>query len=91
VSKLHENPKVEKQSGLNWRKANLENTEVCVMGENWEERLRDKDIEEAWRLFRGKVEQTVEKNVPRFVNIREKRQDWLTQDIVREIRKKKRL
>jgi hypothetical protein len=44
------------------------------MGENWEERLRDKDKKEAWRLFKGKVEQTVEKNEPRVINIRKKDQ-----------------
>ncbi len=56
MSKLHENAKVEKQSGLNWREANFEKMKECVMGENWEERLRDKDIEEALRIFRGNVE-----------------------------------
>jgi hypothetical protein len=63
----------------------------CMMGENWEERLRYKDTEEAWRFFRGKVEQTIEKNLPRFVNIRKKRPEWITQYIVRVIRKKKRI
>jgi Na+/phosphate symporter len=33
----------------------------------------------------------VDRHVPRFVNVRKRRPDWITQETVRQLRKKKRL
>ncbi len=55
----------------------------------WEELMKDKNIEEAWNCFRRKMDEIVDQHVPRFVNTRKKRPDWITQDIARQIRKKR--
>jgi hypothetical protein len=59
--------------------------------EGWEELLRNAGKEEAWSIFRRRLEEMIEKYVPRFVNTRKRRPEWITQEIVRQIRKKKRL
>jgi hypothetical protein len=81
--------KIEKQVGLNWRRANFDEMKKEITEVDWDKELRWKDIEEAWVLFREKVEKTVNDNVPRYVNTRKRRPEWSTQEIVREIRKKR--
>jgi hypothetical protein len=79
------------QSGMNWRKADSEGMRYELENEGWEELLRNAGIEEAWSIFRRRLEEMIEKYVPRFVNTRKRRPEWITQEIVRQIRKKKRL
>jgi glucose-6-phosphate 1-dehydrogenase len=62
-----------------------------VTGEDRARILRNKDLEEAWKFFRKIINRTIQGNVPRYENRRKRRPDWITQEMVREIRKKKRL
>ncbi len=62
-----------------------------IEANEWEELMKDKNIEEAWNCFRRKMDEIVDQHVPRFVNTRKKRPDWITKDIARQRRMKKRL
>jgi hypothetical protein len=80
-----------RQNSLNWRKARLEKIQEEVSNENWEENLREKTTEEAWKDFKARIEEIVDRHKPRFVIVRKRRPDQITQEMVRQIRKKKRL
>ena len=52
--------------------------------------MEGKTVDGAWKHLK-KMEETVEKNVPKKRRKNKNRPPWLTQEIVRKIRKKKRL
>jgi hypothetical protein len=79
------------QNGLNWRKAKFEEMRKDMVEEEWGNLMGDRNTEETWRCFRQKMYAIVDKHVPRFVNVRKRRPDWITLELLRQIRKKKRM
>ncbi len=53
--------------------------------------MREKTTEEAWKYFNTRIGKIVDRHVARFLNVRKRRPVWITQEMVRPIRKKKRL
>ena len=49
------------------------------------------NADQAWNSLKGRMNEEVEEYVPKKRRRNQNRPGWLTQDIVREIRKKKRL
>jgi hypothetical protein len=58
---------------------------------NWRDELRGTSAGEAWTRLRGKVDSWVEASVPKKRMRNKNRPPWLSQDILREIRKRKRM
>jgi hypothetical protein len=59
--------------------------------DDWDEQLRRRSTEEAWSLLRNRLQCLVEKHVSARRLRNHNRLPWLTRDILRAIRRKKRL
>jgi hypothetical protein len=59
--------------------------------DDWDEQLRGLSTEEAWSLFRNRLQRLVEKHVPPRRLRNHNRPPWLSREILREIQRKKRL
>jgi hypothetical protein len=57
---------------------------------NWRLQLEDRAVEEGWRFFRKKLSETVEKNVPKCGERTKLKNPWMTREILRLIRRKRR-
>jgi hypothetical protein len=57
----------------------------------WQQEIREADTERAWDLFAKKVEEATEKCVPVRRRRNVNRPPWMTQEILRAIRKRKRM
>ena len=57
----------------------------------WTRRVMDSNSETAWKLVRNKVEELVRKYVPVRRRRNQNRPAWMNQEILRAIRKKKRV
>jgi glucan phosphorylase len=58
---------------------------------NWRDELRGTSAEEAWTRLRDKVNGLVEECVPKRRRRNQNRPPWLTQEILREVRRRKRM
>ena len=79
----------ERKSGKCWNKANWPEF-ADYLNVNWEGQISQKSTEEAWSFLRDKIDSGTEKFVPSFTSTRKTRPPWLTQQITREIRAKRR-
>ena len=75
----------------NWRKADWDSMRNSLAAENWNNLLAEKSVNQAWAVLTEKLQKAVEKFVPKRRRRNRDRPAWLTQEILREIRKKKRL
>ncbi len=57
---------------------------------DWRTQLDGRTVEEGWRFFRQKLSETVEKNVPKSGGRTKLKNPWMTREILRLIRRKKR-
>ena len=73
-----------------WRKADWHQIRRDIREEDWRREMEGKTVDGAWKHLK-KMEETVEKNGPKKRRKNKNRPPWLTQEIVRKIRKKKRL
>jgi hypothetical protein len=75
----------------NWRKANWSNMRKEIGEVKWSKELKELSVQDMWRKFTEKMNETTERNVPwREVHARG-RAAWMTREIMRAIRRKKRL
>jgi hypothetical protein len=74
-----------------WNKADWAGIKRELGRDNWDELLRDKSTEQAWDLLKGRVHGLVEKYVPARRRRNHNRPPWLSREILRAIRRKKRL
>ena len=75
----------------NWRKADWHQIRREIREEDWRREMEGKTVDGAWKHLKKKMEETVEKIVTKKRRKNKNRPPWLTQEIVRGIRKKKRL
>ena len=80
----------EKCERRNWRKADWERMRRGLDATAWPTNDDGRTAEEAWRYLRKIVEKLTEECVPRSV-FRRRKSDWMNGDLLREIRKKRRL
>jgi hypothetical protein len=78
----------EKEPQPNWRKAKWEEMRRELAGSNLISNMVGVTVEEAWKVFKDKVEGRVKKFVPPRRLRNNNRLQWLTQAILREIRRK---
>jgi hypothetical protein len=57
---------------------------------DWRTQLDGRTVEEGWRFFRQKLSETVEKNVPKSGGRTKLKNPWMTREILRLIRRKRR-
>ena len=74
-----------------WKKADWNQIRRDIGREDWRRTMEGKTVNEAWELLKKKLEETTEKNVPKRRRRNRNRPPWLTQEILRGIRKKKRM
>jgi Reverse transcriptase (RNA-dependent DNA polymerase)/Endonuclease-reverse transcriptase len=76
---------------LNWWKADWQSMrDELSHPATWDE-LNQASPEEGWRIFRDKVEKTIDKHVPKKKRNVGSRPVWMSQHLLREIRRKRRM
>ncbi len=81
----------EKEPLPDWRRADWDTMRDELSNINWRARLERKKTSDAWRTFVGTVTRLVEKHVPPRRRRNPNRPAWMTREILRAVRKKKRL
>jgi len=80
----------EKQVLPDWRKADWEAIREGLRAPDWEHELREKTADEAWNILREKLQRLQENHVPKK-ETRSARPPWMSDKILRLIRKKRKL
>ena len=81
----------EEEPRKNWRRADWQAMRNEVSGRAWLAELRRADTAGAWDLFKEKMDYLIAKYVPSQRRRNQNKPAWLSQNILREIRKKKRV
>ena len=76
---------------VDWKKADWKQIRRDIDQVDWRTELEGSTANEAWEKLKEKLKRTVDTNVPKKKGRRSTRPPWLTQEIMRGIRKKKRL
>jgi hypothetical protein len=84
-------PQQAHRAQLNWRMADWENMKRELRRVNWEEKLRGKSTQQAWDQVQTRLHELIKKHVPARRRRNHNRPPWLTRDVLRAIRRKKRL
>jgi hypothetical protein len=74
-----------------WNKADWDSIKRELAREDWDEKMYGLNTEQAWNLLRSKLHCLIEKHVPPRRRRNHNRPPWLSREILRAIRKKKRL
>jgi Reverse transcriptase (RNA-dependent DNA polymerase)/Endonuclease-reverse transcriptase len=74
-----------------WRNADWEKMRNMLAEQKWKADIRGADTEEAWRIFQEKISEVTVECVPARRRRNVNRPPWMTQEILRAIRKKKRM
>ena len=80
----------EKKLVKNWRRADWEKIRRGLEATVWPTTEDRATAEEAWQQMRDVIDGLVKDNVPE-VAYKQKKTDWMTSDVLRELRKKRRL
>jgi hypothetical protein len=79
------------QDRPDWARADWDKARRILAEREWKHEIRRAGTEQAWQIFRAKMEEIVSECVPRRRRRNANRPPWLTQEVLRAIRKKKRL
>ena len=71
-----------------WTKADFEAMEEKII---WDSLLKDKSGPEQWVIFKEKLEEVIDGNVPKKIRRKSSRPLWMKRNLLRMIRKKRRL
>ena len=74
-----------------WGKANMAAISAGLDRTDWLKELRHRSVEEAWNYFKFTLDESVERNVPKGQPRTKFRHPWMTREILRLVRKKRRL
>ena len=77
--------------GKDWRRADWNAIREELKDRAWAASIRRAAAADAWAIFRRKIDEVTEKFVPTRRRRNQNRPAWLTQNILREIRRKKKL
>jgi len=75
---------------LNWKKADWDTMREELRLTNWRKEIASRSVHESWDLLTGKLTGMVERNVPLCKQRSRQRPVWLTDEIMRLIRLKRR-
>jgi hypothetical protein len=81
----------EKTQMPDWNKADWDAMRNNLTNTNWRTKLAGLSAEQAWTVFSDKVNRLVKEYVPARRRRNQNRPAWMTREILRAIRKKKRL
>jgi Reverse transcriptase (RNA-dependent DNA polymerase)/Endonuclease-reverse transcriptase len=92
LSEISINAKESTETGMvrNWWKADWAAMKDKLAANSWTE-LASMDADAAWTTFRGKIEEAVDAHVPLKPRGTSGRPPWMSREILREVRKKRRL
>jgi hypothetical protein len=79
------------ESRQDWNMADWPRMEEMLREREWRQAIRAADTEKAWKIFREKLQEVTEKCVPARRRRNVNRPPWMTQEILRAIRKRKRM
>ena len=74
-----------------WKNADIVSLKEFLCNINWQEKLHNMDIEEAWNLFKNKLSECMDKFVPQKVKKLNNQPPWMNRDFLQLIRKKRRV
>ena len=74
-----------------WRKADLEKLKETLSNIDWEDKFKEKTGVESWTIFRDILKDETEQCVPKMKRIINTKPVWMKKNVLRLIRKKKRL
>ena len=77
--------------GKDWRRADWDELRREFQNRDWIHNIRHADAAAAWKLFSEKISEAINKCVPDRRRRNQNKPAWLNQNILREIRRKKRL
>jgi hypothetical protein len=85
-------PSTSKEEGVryNWSRANNTAIEQDLTKIKWKEELSKRSVEEGWRFLRKALDDTIAKNVPSSRQSVTFHHPWMTREILKLIRKKRR-
>jgi hypothetical protein len=75
----------------NWKRADMPAIWSELEGMDWERELSRRTMEEGWTWFREQLQNTVEKYVPKSSSRTKLKNPWMTREILRLIRKKRKV
>jgi hypothetical protein len=81
----------DQKTAPDWRRADWDTMRAVLKEDAWLRQLRSQDAQEAWATVREKVTELVERHVPNRRLRNQNRLAWLSQEILRAIRRQKRL
>jgi hypothetical protein len=87
---LEPGPAEKSRRKFNWSKANIEEMKSDLSTVNWIEILTEESVEAAWNIFKDKLNETVERNVAKIGSRTRLKNPWMTREILRLVRKKRR-
>jgi Reverse transcriptase (RNA-dependent DNA polymerase)/Endonuclease-reverse transcriptase len=76
---------------FNWWKADWQGMRHELSSENTWDELAEASTEESWRIFKQKIDEVTERYVPKKKRNTGSRPIWMSQHLLREIRRKRRL
>ena len=76
---------------LDWRNADLQGLKLELSNFSWVDELDGKSTKESWQLFKTKIGDLTLKYVPTKLRRKHSKPIWMNQNVMRVIRKKKRL
>jgi Reverse transcriptase (RNA-dependent DNA polymerase)/Endonuclease-reverse transcriptase len=89
---IKSSPSVQQNKGMpDWNRADWAGIKQELRRDDWDELLRGQSAEQAWCTLRDRIHALVDRYVPERRRRNHNRPPWLTRDILRAIRKKKRL
>ena len=80
----------EKIKTKNWKRADWDRINIELEATVWPTTEDQTTAEEAWKLLRDRLDDVIDRNVP-TCSFRPRKSDWMNGDLLREIRKKRRL
>jgi hypothetical protein len=81
----------EERTGYDWKKADMEAIARKLDRTDWRIVVGKRSVEEAWRYLTDTLSKAIERNVPKGRPRIEFRHPWMTKEILRLVRRKRRL
>ena len=89
--KVKRHKKTDSVTRANWNKADITGLKSFLSRINWRNKLTHISVDEAWPIFKSTIDEAIVKFVPSSTVRSANTPKWLTREIVRLVRKKKRV
>ena len=78
------------ESRRNWRRGNYDQIKLNIENVKWQEEMANLDTEQAWQYFTTVLNKSIETNIPVTRQQNHNQPIWMTRDLLRIVRKKRR-